>query len=452
MKQSRFNLWVKDYPDPGYSLVYNARTQALFKIDPGLCRALTDLNSGKRTETDPALSRYVPALLSNGIIVETDELEQEKIDNFFQEMQSGASFLPFEVTLLTTYSCNFRCPYCFEGSVKECVFLNKETSSRIISWIRHKTLELGFKKLFLVFYGGEPLLHPGPIYDISSRLKKWAGEQGIEFKFGIITNGSLLTPELVDRLKPLGLEEVRTSLDGTREAHNKKRPFADGAPTFDLILENIKAVIDKIPVGLTGCFDRENLDSIIPLIDFLEKEGLLHKFSRIDFSPLAPRLGEKDRPGKIELGNCLSFFDNKGLSREILEIKKELLRRKVCKSVDLAVNACSLIMEKGGVAIDPYGDIYKCNALIGYKEFSVGNVREPAFNERFRDFLKIKAWEQCPQDCPYLLLCQGGCRLFSYLEQNCFDRKSCKKEYLDNIVPELIKLEYQRLAQKAEQE
>ena len=37
----------------------------------------------------------------------------------------------------------------------------------------------------------------------------------------IITNGLLLTPEIVDRLAPYGLNGIKITLDGDRDTHNQ---------------------------------------------------------------------------------------------------------------------------------------------------------------------------------------------------------------------------------------
>ena len=63
----------------------------------------------------------------------------------------------------------------------------------------------------------------------------------------------------------------------------------------------------------------------------------------------------------------------------MLSIKRELLRRELNAETGLAINACPLIMQDGGVTIDPKGLIYKCNSLVGYPEFSIGNVQNNGF-------------------------------------------------------------------------
>ncbi len=450
MRQSACNIWVSDYPEPGKNLVYNSRSQAILVLNRQMRRALENLETIQNSL--PAfLAEHIPALQANGIIVDSAEAEARVLDGFFKKLQFGSTELPFEVTVLTTYSCNFKCVYCFEESVKEPVFLDQSTSGQIVSWIKEKVKERGFKKVFIVYYGGEPLMNIRPVYDISWQLQEWCRDQEVVFKFGIISNGSLVNRSLIEKLLSVGLEEIRVTLDGDRAAHDRKRPFADGSPSFDLIVENIKQVIDVVKVSVTGNFDQDNVESIPGLLDHLAARGLLYKLNMIDFAPLSARLGPKDNPAAIELGNCLSFFDKNGMQEEILRVKKELLRRKLKVNVGLDINACSLTMHNGGVAIDPKGVIYKCNALIGYPEFSVGTVQQ-GFNERYDRFLRIEAWKKCPQDCPYLPLCQGGCRFFSYLEKNTLTDICCKKDYLDRLVPELIKLEYDQLVSRSRQE
>ncbi|MFH1594122.1 MAG: radical SAM protein [Candidatus Omnitrophota bacterium] len=448
MKTSRFNIWVNDYPNKSEHLLFNTRTQALIRVNQQLKEELDRVAGAPERQSAIAQARQIEsnfeALKENGIIVEDREEEQAKLSDFFRQLQHESHTMTYEVTILTTYACNFGCVYCFEESVKDKVFLNKETSDLTVKWLIRRAQNKGFKRIHIVYYGGEPLLNIDPIYNISQRMHEWTEENGIDFTFSMITNGSLVTPELVERLLPPGLREIRISIDGDREAHDKKRPFSDGRRSFDIIIDNIREVIDKVDISISGNFDRENVHSISRFLDYLKKEELLHRLKRINFSPIVPRLGPKDNPGAIELGECLSFIDKDGLFDETVNIKNELMKRGIDINTGLTINACPLIMQDGGITIDPKGLIYKCNSLLGYPEFSVGNVKEDEFNERFGEFMKVDPWNRCPEDCPYVPMCQGGCRFFSYLENHNFTDLSCKKEYFDRIIPKLIKLEYDK--------
>jgi uncharacterized protein len=443
MKLSKFNLWVEDYPVKGEYLLFNARTQALIKVNREFKDAL--YLSEELGECPAQIKNNLKALKNNGIIVEDTQEEASKLNDFFRQLKYECGGLAFEATILTTYNCNFKCVYCFEESVKENVSLDRQTSSLITEWLIKTAEKRNLKRIFIVYYGGEPLLNIQPMYDISRAMREWSKKKNIDFGFGMITNGSLLNPEVMDRFVSLGCKNIRITIDGDRQVHDQKRPFLDGSPSFDAIIENIKSIIDKVSIDISGNFDRESFQGMFRLLDYLEDEGLLQKLHSIGFAPLVPRLGPKTNPGAVELSECASFIGKDGLFNETISIKKELIRRGVNVPTGLAINACPLFMRDAGVTIDPKGMIYKCNSLLGYPEFSVGDVRKEALNEKADEFFNIDAWKKCPADCPYVPMCQGGCRFFSYVENKNFTDLACKREYFDRIIPELIKLEYETL-------
>jgi MoaA/NifB/PqqE/SkfB family radical SAM enzyme len=114
-----------------------------------------------------------------------------------------------------TNACNAACGFCsFSGLPKE-------------QWIRPSVPELtrvidaliGRGVGYLVFVGGEPLMHPG-----LPELIKHATSHGAASL--ICTNGSLLTPERIETLHAAGLKGVIISIDAPSEAvHEKNRGF-----------------------------------------------------------------------------------------------------------------------------------------------------------------------------------------------------------------------------------
>ncbi|MGE5279627.1 MAG: radical SAM protein [Deltaproteobacteria bacterium] len=449
MEFSKFNIWAQDHPEKGDALVYNSRTQALIRLDNGFKQDLVRFMGTPGVPASGRVAESLAGLMQNGILVTDKEEEAAKTRDFFRALKAGTRRLPFEVTLLTTYACNFRCVYCFEESVKEGVLLDDKTARQAVDWIMARIREAGLTGVFVVFYGGEPMLNTRAIYLVAELLTKASWQAGVTFGCGMITNGSLLTPEFVNRMVPLGLKELRVTLDGDRAAHDAKRPFTDGRPSFDLIVRNLKDIADKVAVQICSNVDRANLGSLPRLVDLLETEGLLHKIKSLEFAPIMPRLGPKDRPGAVELRECLPLVEDEALFRDLLAVRREVLRRGVGFRSGLAINACPLIMRDLGVTIDPLGRIYACNSLVGYPDFSVGHVQDAPASARHTAFQDIDAWKKCPADCSYLPLCQGGCRFFSYLENGNFSGLACKRAYLDRVIPELIKLEYDMLHAKA---
>ena len=156
--------------------------QELKKALEGLsdCRDIASVNQ--------QLKDNLPALKANGVIVEDEREDQAKLDDFFRQLKSRPETITFEATVLTTYACNFACVYCFEESVKNDIFMSEETGEQLVRWIARKAEKEGYKRIFLVYYGGEPLLHVRPIYDISWRLSQWAQNKNVEFGRIVVTD------------------------------------------------------------------------------------------------------------------------------------------------------------------------------------------------------------------------------------------------------------------------
>ena len=150
------------------------------------------------------------------------------------------------MTVLTTLQCNFACDYCLQGDHgdwnKTAAKMSMETAAKLADWIEARLDALGSKSFAMTFFGGEPLLNMPVVYYLSERLWDACQARGISMYSSIVTNGLLLTPDMVDRLTPYGLGGVKITLDGDRDTHNRMRPLRGGQGTFDRILQNIRLV------------------------------------------------------------------------------------------------------------------------------------------------------------------------------------------------------------------
>ncbi len=146
---------------------------------------------------------------------------------------------PFSVYLYPTNSCNFRCNYCAHSMnskeltrrynfKKETMTLEtyKKTIEQLLDFPQNiKTLSLTGV--------GEPLLHKNIVemVKIAKDTKKF---RSVEF----ISNGSLLTPKLSDRLIDAGLDTLRISLQGL--SSTKYSDICGAKINFDEFMENIR--------------------------------------------------------------------------------------------------------------------------------------------------------------------------------------------------------------------
>jgi len=110
-------------------------------------------------------------------------------------------YSPFLVQIVPTRRCNLKCGYCNEYDQ-----VSRPVETTVIKERIQKIWELG--TIAIEFSGGEPLLHP----DIIS-LVQYSTDLGF-FARMLITNGFLLTKEIILRLNQAGLTHLQISIDG----------------------------------------------------------------------------------------------------------------------------------------------------------------------------------------------------------------------------------------------
>ena len=109
--------------------------------------------------------------------------------------------------------------------------------------------------------GGEPLLRKD-FFDVMERVHK------LGFPWGMVTNGSLITDEVIRSMKRTGMRTISISIDDLYEAHEKMRRLP-GA--FERIVDSIRALarerfLDTIQV--TTVVNSENIGSLEKMLDF----------------------------------------------------------------------------------------------------------------------------------------------------------------------------------------
>jgi uncharacterized protein len=449
MQLSYYTIIVEGHPGPGEHLLYNTRTQALVKINDELRTLLSDLSV---PEDSPLRQRYageLEQLHGMGVLVENKWEDVKRLVYFIGNLKHGKLNSSLSVTILTTMACNFRCTYCFEEPSRQNVAMDPNTCEAVLRWLKETMTREDYRSLYLTFYGGEPLMNEPAIEHIALDMAGWCAAHGMTFKFMLQTNGYLLTSGLVKKYLACGLADVRISLDGVGEDHDRKRPLRDGRGTFDRIMENISDNVDSVKIGLSVSYDRAGVDHIARLLDYLDDRKILKKLARIVCSPVHAALGA---PGEVEStrnAGCLMNCSDSEMATSVLEVNRLMEKKGLPVQKGMPVTVCPLGRVHGGVTIDSAGQLYACNSMLGHPELSVGNVRD-GFNDKRREFIDLDVGLKCPFECRYLPVCNGGCRFMAFLGTGRMDAPDCKKEYLDRVAPEFIKNEYAALTRQAD--
>ena len=459
MQASLFNVRVPLAHDDVFLM--NTFTDAQLVVSTDVAALLDRLDRGSRHGFNDDEQRALETLSEHGFVVRDRGDERQRLETFFREVREGTEEL--RVTILTTLQCNFACDYCFQGDHgdynKFAEKMSLETAARVATWIEERMEATGSSRLVLMFFGGEPLLNLPVMYYLAERL--WASSQarGVKMVTNIITNGLLLTPEVVDRLAPYGLTAVKITLDGDRDTHNRMRPLRGGQGTFDKIIANIRKVAGRVQISLGGNFDESSVDSYPALIEFLAAQDFAPQISRVNFKPIIRDTSSPSRAttqtGKAKFfelapvgasskalgGTCMttagkgttvgsSGCDSCGFASEKMAFLRDVTRDAGFATSDgVHMGPCE-IHKKHAYTIGPDGDLYACPGFTGDKKQSTGHIAagmDPIRSAAARRFEQLSAWRQC-DGCPFIPVCAGGCTVASYNELGDVNAPSCHKK------------------------
>ena len=473
MRPSQFNLRVP-LAAQGDEFLMNTLTDAQLIVSSDVAalldRAAAGTLSGAAWSTTEELEA-LDVLTDNGFLVEDHAADQRALDDYLADVKSDATEL--NVTLLTTLQCNFACDYCFQGDHgdynKFADKMSLATAERTIAWMERELDRVHPELLLLTFFGGEPLLNLPVMYLIAERMWEATQARGVEMGVNIITNGLLLTSDVVDRMLPFGLNAVKITLDGDRDAHNRMRPLRGGQGTFDRIVHNIGQVAGRCRIAIGGNFDESSVDSYPALLEFLKAQEFADKLVKVNFKPIfraepvgaatsvptggdgGSRAGRRLIPltpvgssAKSLNGSCFTAAGAGGGtacdSCGVLDDKMTFLRQETKRygfpTHDGVHNGPCHVHKQHAHTIGPDGSLYPCPGFTGQLALSTGHIddRHDSWRESARErFLRLSPWKECG-DCAFIPVCAGGCVAASYSQLGDMNTPTCHKPSMESAV------------------
>ncbi len=291
------------------------------------------------------------------------------------------------------------CEHCYrEAGVRAAEELNTAEGKRLLEQIARA----GFK--IMIFSGGEPLMRPDIV-----ELVEHARSLGLRPVFG--TNGSLITPEMAERLKAAGTMGVGISLDSLDpDKHDRLRKY-DGAWAEAVQgMKNCRAA--GLPFQIHTTAMEWNEDEIEAITDFAVEMGAVahHIFFLVPTGRAVNIEDEALRVDKYE--SLLQRILTKQQQVEI-ELKPTCAPQFVRMAQQRGMN---LRFQRGCLAgtsyciISPKGLVQPC----AYLNQPVGDVREQPFDEIWKTSpalqqLRTQEYGGKCGGCRYIEAC-GGCR------------------------------------------
>jgi uncharacterized Fe-S cluster-containing radical SAM superfamily protein len=234
----------------------------------------------------------------NGPILANDL--RRSVSNAAPGIFSRLRYSPFLAQLVIIRRCNLSCSYCSEYDK-----VSDPIAAEILEKRLRKLKSLGTFGISLT--GGEPTLHP----QLPSLIRT-CRELGF-FRTGMISNGFLLRPELIEALNEAGLQEMQISIDGVEANDATEKVLANLKKRLQWLREYARFRV--IVSGVLGaCPPREaELKPSNGEVKTFEKIVRQLPKTLVDFSNYRKRLVRRgSAPFKCRAGSRYLYVDEFG--------------------------------------------------------------------------------------------------------------------------------------------
>ena len=397
MKTSRYTHISTDAGmQPDEAVIYNTASGNIAAIDQNLL-----INGG--FDLGKLNSDQTEWLTALGFLV-SDGVEEEAWQrSLFEQASNDRTVL--NLCIAPTYTCNLRCPYCYEdGHSENKAFMSKEVIEAIETFVADYYREYNFNELNVQWYGGEPLLAPGVIEELSDFFIGFCEEHHIAYSSMAISNATRIDKTLAELLGRCRVSEIMITIDGDEAEHNKRRPAADGENSFQAIMGALEALrecgVNAMPVM--------NVDKVNALLFDQVHDELKARFG-VELMPT--KLNDYHgsfgsgcfKKGDFELFTFPAYakWDVERLA-ESDPSREELQGR-----FSPFANFCKGQLQNY-YCIDAVGDVYNCDGYMGQPELALFNLMRDDYRDSQPEIPNPADNEQCG-DCDLLPVCQGNC-------------------------------------------
>ena len=312
-----------------------------------------------------------------------------------------------------TRKCNLNCAHCRAGSERG-PYKGELDTAKCLE-ILGQIASVG--KPIVILTGGEPLLRDDVFY-----LARQGTEKGL--RMVMATNGTLLTPDIIEQMKTSGIKRVSVSIDGCDEEQHYRLRKVPGA--FDRALRGIRLLKKgEMEFQINTTITRQNYRDVEKILNMSVELGAMahHLFLLVPTG--RARQMEDQEIDALQYEQLLHWFY--GMRDKVpLHLKAtcaphyyRIMRQEAHKrgekvtletyGLDAVTRGCL-----GGTSfcfISNIGVVQPC----GYLELDCGDLKEASFQSvwsgsdvfnQLRDFSAYKG--KCGR-CEYLRFC-GGCR------------------------------------------
>jgi uncharacterized protein len=388
-----------------YHLINSGREPLLFLANGS---KLIRMPSTMKSPLQKALHTH-PSFLLEAMLEPYIPYEPQYIDEL--PIQNPATHA---LSLAIAQKCNLGCNYCYaaQGQFGEAAkTMDLKTAKQAIDFLLKDKKE--GDSVQISFMGGEPLMNRKGIQEATSYASSQAGLKKVKVNFSITTNGTLIREEDIPFFEQNSFA-VTISLDGAKEAHDQLRPLKNGKGSFDLILQNIKPLLQhqsQMQVSARITVTPQNMKVSETLQSFVDMG-----FHSVGLSPLLKAHDQQNELTPDQLNHLLSEMIECGLTFE-----KAILSGQKFPFLNM-INAYKEIENQthkpypcgagaGYMGVSATGELSACHRFVNDPEGSMGSLENGIDTKRQNEWLHNRhVLHQAPcNQCWARFLCGGGC-------------------------------------------
>lgn len=355
----------------------------------------------------------IQSLCDNRVLSTDSTTDGRVLDHFRSKATHSQITIAY---FILAESCNMSCSYCFEKApsvATQSKLMNQNVATQSIEFFDAMLRRTGHSpaEFDIIFYGGEPLLNYSVLTSVAKEVQRrkegddvWTGA-----RLSMVTNGTLLTPQMAQELNELSVG-IGLSIDGPKRINDANRFFNSGASAFESTAKAIEICKSaSIDFSLSVTLSTEGVQHYHEVMSFIKTVNP----TSVGFNILMAGKDERNLANYNK--NAAEFMIKAFIEFRDIGIYEDRMMRKVKAFANSEVYPFDCGATGGNqVVFSPAGQVGICHGYLRDKKYFptlVSNLNfDPSEDDVFVEWSKRSPlnMEQC-QTCPALGLCGGGC-------------------------------------------